>query len=110
MVPAWSSRHAISCFRHLSQIQAEIPLIPAVQISRASSVAAIVGAGQTREIVIGVGPVVVGRQTGDGLDPAEQVAAVLIVHQHCRALRRRHPVQPTSGRRIATAGRQTGYE
>ncbi|TAA49172.1 hypothetical protein EXZ48_34515, partial [Shinella sp. JR1-6] len=37
MVPARSSRHAISCSRHLSRSQAEIPLIPAVQISRASS-------------------------------------------------------------------------
>ncbi|WP_209788859.1 hypothetical protein, partial [Agrobacterium tumefaciens] len=31
------SRHGISCSRHLSRSQAEIPLIPAVQISRASS-------------------------------------------------------------------------
>uniref|UniRef100_A0A7C1NU55 Uncharacterized protein n=1 Tax=Agrobacterium albertimagni TaxID=147266 RepID=A0A7C1NU55_9HYPH len=38
MVPARSSRHGISCSRHLSRSQAEIPLIPAVQISRASSV------------------------------------------------------------------------
>ncbi|WP_307960223.1 plasmid pRiA4b ORF-3 family protein, partial [Sinorhizobium medicae] len=30
-------RHGLSCFRHLCQSQAEIPLIPAVQISRASS-------------------------------------------------------------------------
>jgi hypothetical protein len=37
MVPARSSRHGISCSRHLSRSQAEIPLIPAVQISRASS-------------------------------------------------------------------------
>ncbi|WQO91354.1 NAD(P)-dependent oxidoreductase [Sinorhizobium medicae] len=37
MVPARSSRHGLSCFRHLCQSQAEIPLIPAVQISRASS-------------------------------------------------------------------------
>ncbi|TBG93598.1 restriction endonuclease subunit S [Rhizobium leguminosarum] len=38
MVPARSSRHGISCSWHLSRSQAEIPLIPAVQISRASSV------------------------------------------------------------------------
>jgi hypothetical protein len=38
VVPARSSRHGLSCFRHLSQSQAEIPLILAVQISRASSV------------------------------------------------------------------------
>ncbi|WP_246724762.1 LuxR C-terminal-related transcriptional regulator, partial [Rhizobium leguminosarum] len=31
------SRHGISCSWHLSRSQAEIPLIPAVQISRASS-------------------------------------------------------------------------
>ncbi|WP_146048576.1 hypothetical protein, partial [Roseibium marinum] len=31
------SRHGLSCFRHLSQSQAEIPLILAVQISRATS-------------------------------------------------------------------------
>ncbi|MDH7802426.1 hypothetical protein, partial [Rhizobium sp. AN70] len=31
------SRHGHSCSRHLSRSQAEIPLIPAVQISRASS-------------------------------------------------------------------------
>ncbi|TAX63574.1 hypothetical protein ELI00_37175 [Rhizobium ruizarguesonis] len=37
MVPARSSRHGISCSWHLSRSQAEIPLIPAVQISRASS-------------------------------------------------------------------------
>ncbi|TBG51604.1 hypothetical protein ELG74_38445 [Rhizobium leguminosarum] len=37
MVPARSSRHGISCSWHLSPSQAEIPLIPAVQISRASS-------------------------------------------------------------------------
>ncbi|RWX22850.1 hypothetical protein EHI43_34945 [Rhizobium leguminosarum] len=37
MVPARSSRHGLSCSRHLSRSQAEIPLIPAVQISRASS-------------------------------------------------------------------------
>jgi len=37
VVPARSSRHALSRFRHLSQIQAEISLILAVQISRASS-------------------------------------------------------------------------
>ncbi|PQZ25438.1 hypothetical protein CQZ93_15225 [Ochrobactrum vermis] len=37
MVPARSSRHGISCSRHLSRSQAEIPLIPPVQISRASS-------------------------------------------------------------------------
>jgi len=37
MVPAWSSRHGISCSRHLSRSQAEIPLIPAVQISRTTS-------------------------------------------------------------------------
>ncbi|TBF69442.1 hypothetical protein ELG61_30125 (plasmid) [Rhizobium leguminosarum] len=38
MVPARSSRHGISCSWHLSRSQAEIPLIPAVQISRASSI------------------------------------------------------------------------
>ncbi|RWD51604.1 MAG: hypothetical protein EOS75_31295 [Mesorhizobium sp.] len=37
MVPARSSCHALSCSRHLSRSQAEIPLILAVQISRASS-------------------------------------------------------------------------
>ncbi|MGU3398545.1 hypothetical protein ACLBWS_02165, partial [Brucellaceae bacterium D45D] len=37
MVPARSSRHGISCSRHLSRNQAEIPLILAVQISRATS-------------------------------------------------------------------------
>src|SRR5690606_35961408 len=37
VVPARSSRHGISCSRHLSRSQAEIPLIPPVQISRASS-------------------------------------------------------------------------
>ncbi|WP_258125311.1 integrase core domain-containing protein [Brucella anthropi] len=37
MVPARSSRHGISCSQHLSRTQAEIPLILAVQISRASS-------------------------------------------------------------------------
>ncbi|KAB0569460.1 hypothetical protein F7Q93_17170 [Brucella pituitosa] len=37
MVPAWSSRHGISCSRHLSRSQAEIPLISAVQISRTTS-------------------------------------------------------------------------
>ncbi|TAA52391.1 hypothetical protein EXZ48_30300 [Shinella sp. JR1-6] len=37
MVPARSSRHGISCSRQLSRNQAEIPLIPPVQISRASS-------------------------------------------------------------------------
>ncbi|MQX79392.1 hypothetical protein GHK80_25605 [Sinorhizobium medicae] len=41
MVPARSSRHGLSCFRHLCQSQAEIPLIPAVQISRASSIMAV---------------------------------------------------------------------
>ncbi|UES60173.1 hypothetical protein GFK91_31040 (plasmid) [Roseibium aggregatum] len=39
MVPARSSRHGISCSRHLSRSQAEVPLILAVQISRASSMA-----------------------------------------------------------------------
>ncbi|WOV09809.1 MFS transporter [Klebsiella pneumoniae] len=34
MVPARSSRHGLSCSRHLSRSQAETPLIPAVQISR----------------------------------------------------------------------------
>jgi len=38
MVSAWSSRHGISCSRHLSRTQAEIPIILAVQISRATSV------------------------------------------------------------------------
>jgi hypothetical protein len=37
VVPARSSRHGISCSRHLSRSQADIPLILAVQISRASS-------------------------------------------------------------------------
>lgn len=37
MGPAWSSRHSISCSRHLSRSQAEIPLILAVQISRTTS-------------------------------------------------------------------------
>src|SRR5690606_31722848 len=37
VVPAWSSRHGISCSRHLSRSQAEIPLISAVQISRTTS-------------------------------------------------------------------------
>lgn len=37
MVPARSSRHGLSCFRHLNRSQAEIPLILAVQFSRASS-------------------------------------------------------------------------
>ncbi|EDR2271155.1 hypothetical protein GTT58_005032 [Salmonella enterica] len=37
MVPARSSCHGISCSRHLSRSQAEIPLITAVQISRATS-------------------------------------------------------------------------
>ncbi|TAT70179.1 hypothetical protein ELI49_38115 [Rhizobium ruizarguesonis] len=37
MVPARSSCHGISCSRHLSRSQAEIPLILAVQFSRASS-------------------------------------------------------------------------
>src|SRR5690606_6783152 len=32
-----SSRHGLSCSRHLSRSQAETPLIPAVQIFRASS-------------------------------------------------------------------------
>lgn len=36
VVPARSSRHAISCFRHLSQTQAGIPLIRAVQIPEAA--------------------------------------------------------------------------
>ncbi|MBV2184662.1 MAG: HNH endonuclease, partial [Rhizobium sp.] len=38
MVPARSSCHAFSCSRHLSRSQAETPLIPAVQISRATSI------------------------------------------------------------------------
>src|SRR5690606_33997397 len=38
VVPAWSSRHGISCSRHLSRSQAEIPLISAVQISRTTSI------------------------------------------------------------------------
>ncbi|KAB2725161.1 hypothetical protein F9K76_17390, partial [Brucella anthropi] len=38
VVPARSSRHGISCSWHLSRTQAEIPLIRAVQISRATSV------------------------------------------------------------------------
>lgn len=38
VVPARSSRHAIACFRHLSQTQAGIPLIRAVQIPRGSSI------------------------------------------------------------------------
>ncbi|MCZ8352846.1 MAG: hypothetical protein O9352_23400, partial [Rhizobium sp.] len=37
VVPARSSCHGISCSRHLSRSQAEIPLIHPVQISRASS-------------------------------------------------------------------------
>ncbi|WP_246721480.1 SDR family NAD(P)-dependent oxidoreductase [Rhizobium leguminosarum] len=37
VVPARSSCHGISCSRHLSRSQAEIPLILAVQFSRASS-------------------------------------------------------------------------
>ncbi|ASX09094.1 hypothetical protein CA696_028840 (plasmid) [Escherichia coli] len=37
VVPARSSCHGISCSRHLSRSQAEIPLITAVQISRATS-------------------------------------------------------------------------
>lgn len=37
VVPAGSSRHGLSCSRHLSRSQAEIPLILAVQISRATS-------------------------------------------------------------------------
>ncbi len=40
VVSARSSRHDISCSRHLSRSQAEIPLIPAVQISRASTASA----------------------------------------------------------------------
>jgi hypothetical protein len=38
MVPARSSCHGLFCSRHLSRSQAEIPLIPTVQISRATSV------------------------------------------------------------------------
>ncbi|KAB2661987.1 hypothetical protein F9K91_23575 [Brucella tritici] len=37
--PPLSSRHGISCSRHLSRSQAKIPLISAVQISRTTSVA-----------------------------------------------------------------------
>src|SRR5690606_36947708 len=37
VVPARSSRHSLSCSRHLSRSQAEIPLILAVQISRTTS-------------------------------------------------------------------------
>src|SRR5690606_5148459 len=37
VVPAGSSRHGLSCSRHLSRSQAEIPLILAVQISRTTS-------------------------------------------------------------------------
>jgi len=38
VVPARLSRHGLSCSRHQSRNQAEIPLILAVQISRATSV------------------------------------------------------------------------
>ncbi|KAB1119980.1 hypothetical protein F4V90_31255, partial [Neorhizobium galegae] len=38
VVPARSSRHGLSCSRHLSRSQAEIPLVLAAQISRASSI------------------------------------------------------------------------
>ncbi|KAB1083010.1 hypothetical protein F4V91_25465 [Neorhizobium galegae] len=54
MVPARSSRHGISCSRHLSRSQAEIPLILAVQISRATSLFQIprhdISSGQHREL------------------------------------------------------------
>jgi len=52
MVPAPSSRLGHSCSRHLSRSQAEIPLIPAVQISRASSLDRIIEErGKPRMIV-----------------------------------------------------------
>src|SRR5690606_13824444 len=38
VVPAGSSRHGLSCSRHLSRSQAEILLILAVQISRTTSI------------------------------------------------------------------------
>ncbi|KAB2790809.1 hypothetical protein F9K87_23040, partial [Brucella anthropi] len=43
VVPARSSRHGISCSWHLSRTQAEIPLIRAVQISRATSFRTVIG-------------------------------------------------------------------
>ncbi|KAB2766001.1 hypothetical protein F9K84_20880 [Brucella anthropi] len=52
MVPAWSSCHGISCSRHLSRSQAEIPLIPPVQISRATSLCAIPTYDSTREYCV----------------------------------------------------------
>ena len=48
VVPARSSRHGLSCFRHLSKSQAEIPLIPAVQISRDTSFSLMIFFGASR--------------------------------------------------------------
>ncbi|PQZ25503.1 hypothetical protein CQZ93_15625 [Ochrobactrum vermis] len=69
MVPARSSRHGISCSRHLSRSQAEIPLIPPVQISRASS--------ETRHIEISVFRV---KETGSPIKG---------MHRHCRQFQKR---------------------
>ncbi|WP_284215188.1 MULTISPECIES: ABC transporter ATP-binding protein, partial [Alphaproteobacteria] len=80
---ARSSRHGISCSRHLSRSQAEIPLIPAVQISRASSLIV------TMLLTIGsvaastAGPWQLGKATdllvSDGFSNAALVRQLLIV-------------------------------